>query len=143
MQVLGFNEDGMIRVTLEGQPSETLVPDDMRNADREKIAEWEAEGNTIPPYVSPPPSVTHYEEAIQDLVDASARSRQFRDGGMLATYVASTNPQWSAEAQAFVAWRDGVWEYAYAELAKVMAGQREQPSIEDFLTEIDPIEWPI
>jgi hypothetical protein len=66
----------------------------------------------------------------------------FRDGVTLASYVASTNPQWAAEAQAFVAWRDAVWAYSYTELAKVQAGQREQPTVEDFLTEIDQIVWP-
>ena len=31
------------------------VPDDMRNMDRQAIADWEAAGNTIAPYVAPPP----------------------------------------------------------------------------------------
>jgi len=29
-----------------------------------------------------------------------------------------------------------VWAYAYAELAKVMAGEREQPTVETFLAEL-------
>ncbi|WP_230640211.1 hypothetical protein [Shinella sumterensis] len=28
------------------------------------------------------------------------------------------------------------------ELAKVQSGQRQQPSVEEFLAEIEPIEWP-
>ncbi|MFC3074728.1 hypothetical protein [Shinella pollutisoli] len=83
-----------------------------------------------------------FEEAIQAHVDATARERTFRDGVTLASYVASTNPQWAAEAQAFVAWRDGIWAYAYGELAKVQDGIREQPAIEDFLTELPAIVWP-
>jgi hypothetical protein len=88
------------------------------------------------------PTETDYEAAIQALVDATATERKFRDGVTMASYVASTNQRWAAEAQAFVAWRDGVWAYAYAELDKVMTGQRQQPTIEEFLAEIDPIDWP-
>lgn len=93
-----------------------------------------------PPAV--PSSITDYETAIQELVDETAREKQFRDGVTLASYTASTKPDWAAEAQAFVAWRDNVWFYAYGELAKVQSGQREQPTVEQFLGEIAPIAWP-
>ncbi|MCW8279849.1 hypothetical protein K7A42_03035 [Agrobacterium sp. InxBP2] len=89
-----------------------------------------------------PVTITDYENAIQNLVDSTARERQFRDGVTLASYIGSTKPRWAAEAQAFVAWRDNVWFYAYGELAKVKAGQREQPTVEQFLAEIAPIAWP-
>lgn len=90
-----------------------------------------------------PPTITDYENAIQDLVDSTAREKQFRDGVTLASYTASTKPKWAAEAQAFVAWRDNVWFYAYGELSKVQAGQRPQPTVEQFLGEIAPIAWPV
>ncbi|KQY45270.1 hypothetical protein ASD46_09075 [Rhizobium sp. Root491] len=90
-----------------------------------------------------PPTITDYENAIQDLVDSTARERQFRDGVTLASYLGSTKSKWAAEAQAFVAWRDNVWFYAYGELAKVQAGQRPQPTVEQFLGEIAPIAWPV
>lgn len=91
----------------------------------------------------PTATIIDYENAIQNLVDETARERQFRDGVTLASYTASTKPKWATEAQAFVAWRDNVWFYAYGELAKVQAGQREQPSVEQFLAEIAPIAWPV
>lgn len=142
MNVIGYTESGSIRVIFEGDENEGTVPDDMRNRHRRMIAEWEAEGNTIPPYAPSAPAVSRYEEAIQSLVDQTAREKQFRDGVTMASYVASTNPQWAAEAQAFVGWRDNVWTYAYSELAKVQVGEREQPSVSEFLTEIEPIVWP-
>ncbi|OWV94432.1 hypothetical protein ATY81_12570 [Rhizobium sp. R72] len=93
-----------------------------------------------------PPSesmaVDDYQSSVQALVDQTARSRRYNNGDSLASYVASTNPAWKAEAQAFVAWRDAVWQYAYSELAKVQAGEREQPSIDDFLLELPEIVWP-
>lgn len=87
-------------------------------------------------------ALQEFENAIQSEVDRVARTRLFSDGVSLASYVTSTRPQWAAEAQAFVAWRDEVWTYAYAELAKVQAGEREQPKIEEFLNELEPIVWP-
>lgn len=86
-------------------------------------------------------TVGRFRSAIQAHVDATAKSRNYDGGNALASYVASTNPQWAAEAQAFVGWRDAVWLYAYAELDKVMAGQRDQPSVEEFLDELPAIEW--
>lgn len=144
MNVIGYTEHGMIRAEIDGD--EVLVPDDMGNRHRQMIAEWEEGGNTIPPYDEPPqpsPTITDYENAIQSLIDQTAREKQFRDGVTLASYTASTKPKWAAEAQAFVAWRDNVWSYAYGELEKVQAGQREQPTVEKFLDEIARIAWPV
>lgn len=93
--------------------------------------------------VTPPaPSLGDYEGAIQAHVDAVARARLFRDGVTLASYVASTNVQWAAEAQAFVAWRDQVWTYAYQELDRVQSGARSLPSLADILGELPAILWP-
>ncbi len=79
--------------------------------------------------------------AIQGYVDVIAMSRRYDSGTSLASYVVSTNPKWAAEATAYVAWRDAVWEHAYAELDKVLAGERLQPSIEDFIGELPAITW--
>ncbi|MCZ7929558.1 hypothetical protein [Agrobacterium pusense] len=146
MNVIGYSKNGnSIIVEIDGV--ECLVPkeaDDNRH--RIQIAEWEAKGNTIPPYAeppAPPPTVQDYQRAIQALVEQTAQSKQYDTAANLASYVASTVPVWAAEAQAFVEWRDNVWFYAYGELAKVQAGQREQPTVEQFLTEITPIAWPV
>jgi hypothetical protein len=87
-------------------------------------------------------TVGAFEGAIQAVVDAKPRERTFRDGVTLASYVASTNEAWAAQAQTFVAWRDQVWLYAYGELAKVTAGERTQPTIEEFLAELPALTWP-
>lgn len=52
MEIHGFTKDGMIEATIDRR--RLFVPDDMGNRHRQMIAEWEAEGNTIPPYVAPP-----------------------------------------------------------------------------------------
>ncbi len=52
MDVLGYTDTGSIRAVIEGL--EVVVPDDPANRHRQMIAEWEAEGNTIPAYVPAP-----------------------------------------------------------------------------------------
>lgn len=94
-----------------------------------------------PPAPSPP-TVGDYQRAIQQMVDDTAVSKQFNDGVTLASYANSTIPAWADQASAFVAWRDQVWQYAYSELARVQAGQRPQPSVDDFLAELPVITWP-
>lgn len=143
MIVIGYTKSGAVLISVDGV--EFVVPDDPNNGDRQAIAQWEALGNVIPTYAgeSSAPTITDYENAIQNLVDSTARERQFRDGVTLASYTASTKPKWAAEAQAFVEWRDNVWTYAYSEFAKVQAGDRSQPTVEQFLSEIARIAWPV
>lgn len=140
MNVIGFTERGSIRVEIDG--IEMAVPDDMGNRHRVMIAEWEGEGNAIPAYNPQPPTEDDYRLAIQNLIDSQAQSRRYDSGNSLATYATSTIPQWAVEATAFVAWRDAVWAYAYAELDKVLAGERAQPSVEELLIELPEMVWP-
>jgi len=52
--VNGYTATGSIDAVIDGEV--VTVPDDMANRHRQMIAAWEAQGNTIPPYVAPPPS---------------------------------------------------------------------------------------
>jgi hypothetical protein len=89
-----------------------------------------------------PPTIDDYRIAVQSHLDATAQSRQYDNALSLSTYVTSTIEAWRAEAEAFVSWRDAVWSHALAELAKVMAGERPQPTIEDFIAELPGLAWP-
>ncbi|CAN7371793.1 hypothetical protein [Aminobacter ciceronei] len=91
---------------------------------------------------APLPTLDDYKAAIERLIDARAQDRRYDSAVSLATYVGSTNAAWAAEAAAFVAWRDCVWAYVYAELERVTTGLRPQPSITDFLAELPQIKWP-
>lgn len=88
------------------------------------------------------PKQEDYAAAVQAHIDGAAKAREFNDGVTAATYLTSTVARWKADAEAFVTWRDQVWAYSYGELAKVMSGQRQQPSIADFINELPAIEWP-
>ena len=81
--------------------------------------------------------------AVDDHVEQTARERDYSSAVSLASYTASTKPDWAAEAQAFVEWRDAVWEYVYQRLAAVESGEDELPeSIEAFIQDLPAISWP-
>lgn len=83
-----------------------------------------------------------YTAAVDDRVTQTARARGYNGAESLASYVASTNPTWAAEAQAFVAWRDAVWTYALGVMAAVQAGEAALPALPDFLAAAPAIDWP-
>lgn len=55
--------------------------------------------------------------AIDAHVEAQAKAMGYNSAANCAGYRDSTVPAWAAEAQAFIAWRDAVWQAAYDELA--------------------------
>lgn len=68
--------------------------------------------------------------AIDAFVETQARRLGYNSAAHCASYVASTVPDWAAEAQAFVAWRDAVWLAAFTGLSEVAAG-KPLPSVEE------------
>lgn len=90
---------------------------------------------------TPRPTQQDYADALQSHIDLTARSRGYADGAALATYATSTIPQWATEAQAFIAWRDAAWIYAYTALGLVQGGA-EPPSIDEFVSAAPAIVWP-
>lgn len=100
-----------------------------------------AEIETLQAAMAPDP-VEPYRIAVEAHVDDTARSRDYRSADSLAGYVASGVPQWQAEAQAFVAWRDAVWVQVFSTLGAVQAGEREAPTPEGLVGELPGIEWP-
>jgi hypothetical protein len=87
------------------------------------------------------PNLEEYEELIQSHIDSTARSRSFRDGVTMASYYHSTVIEWAQEAQAFIAWRDQIWIYVYEQHARVLAGEREQPTMDELLAELPEPNW--
>lgn len=103
------------------------------------------EGVLVPP-AEPAPDLAQlialYQSAIQRHIDATARARDYDNGVLAASYVASTITLWAAEAQAFVAWRDAVWVHSLALLADVMGGQEAPPAVADVVAGLPLMVWP-
>jgi len=87
----------------------------------------------------PQASIEDYSAAVQAHLDAAAQSRLYTDGNSLATYTASTNQAWAAEAQAFVAWRDAVWAQVYGMWA---SPPDPVPTPAEVVAGLPVIEWP-
>jgi RecB family exonuclease len=83
----------------------------------------------------------HYSAAIQAHLDATARERLYDGIQTAITYRDDPNPQFAAEGEALFTWRSAVWTYATEELAKVINGERTQPSVEQFLDELPSFHW--
>lgn len=130
--------DGSFVAIVNGNPYHIIEGDPL-------FAEAQAAGADLPLEPAPEPrplTLDDFRAAIQAHIDTTAQERSYDSGITCASYVGSTNPGWAGEATAFVAWRDAVWIYAYAELAKVETAQRPQPTIEAFLSELPAIAWP-
>lgn len=93
-------------------------------------------------YAAAAPTVDEYKIAIVSMLDGKAKERRYDNAVSISTYINSTNPTWATEATAFVAWRDAVWAYVYAELLKVELEERPQPTVQEFLDELPELVWP-
>ena len=82
-----------------------------------------------------------YTVALENHVDAVAAERDYSSAASLASYTASTNSEWAAEAQTFIEWRDAFWAAAIAKLAEVEAGAP-APGFDALIAELPKITWP-
>jgi len=78
---------------------------------------------------------------VAALLDSTAQSRGYSDSQSIASYVSSSNVQWHSEAEAFIAWRDQVWEHVYIEYMAIDSGGS-IPSEDEFMTSLPQIVWP-
>lgn len=111
------------------------------NADYEAYELWLAAGNEPLPQESPevaPAAVA----AVQRRLDEFAQTRGY-DGILSAcTYAASTVPKFAAEGAYCVAARDAHWAICYELLGQVQAGTRLEPTLDEVLGLMPPLEWP-
>lgn len=78
-----------------------------------------------------------FEHAIQGHLDATARERGYDSIATAVSYAEEPAvPRFQDDGLAFRAWRSRVWNYAYEQLALVMAGERPVPTANVFLAEL-------
>lgn len=106
---------------------------------------WTYDGEAFAPPHEDTPTPTPAEiqqeltERIDGLVESRARALQYNSAAHLAGYATSTVPEWAAEAAAFIAWRDLVWQAALSALAQAET-TGVIPNAEDLLATLPA--WP-
>lgn len=78
---------------------------------------------------------------VNALLLATAQSRGYSSVNSIISYAVSGNVQWKAEADAFAAWRDQVWEQVYIEYMAIDAGGS-IPDEDAFMATLPQIVWP-
>jgi hypothetical protein len=81
--------------------------------------------------------------AVQEQLDATAHSKGYDNGEMLATYATDPDPEFGAQGRAYVAWRGKCWRKCYAILDQVLAGELEPEdvTVSFVLGALPPLEW--
>lgn len=81
--------------------------------------------------------------AVQEQLDATAQSKGYDNGEMLATYATDPDPEFGAQGRAYVAWRGRCWRKCYSILDQVLAGELEPEdvTVSFVLGALPPLEW--
>ena len=120
-------------------PPFTLIP----TAPPSKWATWSGSAWVDHPEpAGPMPTLEEYTQALQDMLDAEARTHNYDGILSLASYAASTHPPFAEEGKAGLDWRDAVWGTSYATMAQVQLGNIPQPTIPELLAMMPKMVWP-
>lgn len=100
------------------------------------------DGAVIAPYVpSRSEVIATYTAALTRHLDETAQSKRYDDRISCMARAGFSGP-FQAEATAFAIWADTCNALGYQIMAEVLAGQRELPTIDEFLALMPEMEWP-
>lgn len=87
--------------------------------------------------------VASIRQGVDAHVERAAQAKGYDGAAHCASYANSTVPEWAAEAETFIAWRDAVWLTVFEIMDDVIAGEREAPANADEVVSALPvIQWP-
>lgn len=133
--VAGLSKEQVLKlgiVKMAERPDETLQ---IASPDLDNPGQW---------ITTPRPAheiIEVFQRKVEDHIEAKARERGYSSAVSCASYLNDPNPVWTAEAQAFIAWRSAVWTRAFELLADVQSGKRAVPTIGEMIAELPSIEW--
>lgn len=82
-------------------------------------------------------AIASYKAAFDAHLDNVAQGRGYDNRLTITTYLGSTNEQWNAEAETYIAWRDNALAYMFERLES-----GETPTVDQFISGIKAIKWP-
>lgn len=82
------------------------------------------------------------ETVIEGFIDTKARERMYKSAESCISYLNSRNPQWAAEAEAFIVWRDDVYSYVIELQRKIEAREIAFNGAAALLENAPKMEWP-
>ena len=85
--------------------------------------------------------VKEITDRIQQLLDDTARQKNYDNGVSLASYANSTIDSFKQEALLFIQWRDTLWNTCYHYLDLYKAGEYEFTTVSDFLSLLPTFNW--
>lgn len=85
--------------------------------------------------------ITTLVSAVQNHLDATAKTRNYDGILSLCSYATSLNPIFGVEGQAGVVWRDACWAHCYQVMADVEAELRTIPTTSELIAELPVFTW--
>lgn len=123
------------------KPLDTLQAGEIRTEDGRWYRAW----NVVP---ADPEQViaavtSSFEQATQSHLNSAAAAAGYDDISTAVSYAEEpAAPKFQNDGIAFRKWRSLVWAYAYEQLDAVKSGEREQPTVDEFLLELPVLELP-
>jgi hypothetical protein len=87
------------------------------------------------------PSAKEYDDALIDLFDRTAQTKQY-DNRITCAMRASYEGPYQAEGAAFGKWMDECYAKAYARQAQAARGESAYPAAADLVASMPSIDWP-
>lgn len=123
------------------KPLETLQTGEIREEDGHWYRAWivvPADPEQVIAAVT-----SNFEQATQSHLNSAAVAAGYDDISTAVSYAEEPAvPKFQNDGKAFRAWRSLVWAYAYEQLDAVKSGEREQPTVDEFLLELPVLELP-
>ena len=92
-------------------------------------------------YEDPPlPTLEDFDMAMEDYLRNEREERGYTTREP-DSYLTSEVPRWAQDARDWVVHRDAVMEYALELINAVQKGEREPPTMEEFLSNMPKIQW--
>lgn len=105
-----------------------------RDATPAEIAEIDVCRNAMP-------TLQQYTDAVQAMLDATARAHSYDDLISACSYAGAPN-QFQADGIKFLAWRGNVWTKCHDVMNQVQAGTLDQPTVPALLAMLPDLDLP-